>query len=605
MAVWKRSHIDLVMNLKKQGKGNGEIAEALGKRFGIKKSSNAVSCAFERYKHEYDLKSLKTTVEVKAELMEAKCLQEFLKMVEKRKYIPVVTEFERHTGIATETVARYFGNLDGLVEAAKKEDPKVFENVIDSSTFTDENFKELRKKIAKYRRFVVTAAVTNCEPHMDALRAVETYCKENDAFLLILPCSDPARQKDRKDKWSLDPKLPKESIVFRDVALNDNIMLSTIKITAKQIQPLTGLKRIAQMNGSAIFAATKQFGEYVTNSNNNTEIPRLLATTGAITVAEYVTEMYMSERLAYMATKDHNLGGMIIEIEDDRIFYARPFQFEPKTGAFCDFDKKYHANGKVEKVTAELIGAGDWHTMSTDPKARQMTKSLVELMKPDYLTLEDFLDGITINPHERDNLIALSKKAKMGLLSLNFEFQANQKEIDDICTWSVQKKVIFKYGNHEDFLKRWISDGQFIKEPQNKTLGEKLDIAIDELDVMPFEYAMRELYGLKYPDRVRFLKLNDSFKVNGIENGAHGHLGKGGRRNPGMAEVEECYGASNVGHNHSASWFRSVYRVGTNSLLKLSYNDGPSAWTQSDVIQHRNGTRQMITLIYGKYRLED
>src|SRR5690606_34168694 len=110
--------------------------------------------------------------------------------------------------------------------------------------------------------------------------------------------------------------------------------------------------------------------------------------------------------------------------------------------------------------------------------------------------------------------------------------------------------------------------------------------------IPPFEYAMRELFGLEQPDMVQFLGVNDSFKVNGIENGAHGHLGKSGRRNPSLSEIEECYGASNTGHSHSAAIFRSAYRAGTKSKLKLSYNDGPSAWTQSDVIQHRNGSRQ-------------
>lgn len=122
---------------------------------------------------------------------------------------------------------------------------------------------------------------------------------------------------------------------------------------------------------------------------------------------------------------------------------------------------------------------------------------------------------------------------------------------------------------------------------------------------MPFEYAMRAIYPIANPDKVKFLTINDSFKVNGIENGAHGHMGSGGRRNPGLAEIEHCYGAANVGHNHSAAIFRSVYRVGTSTKLKLSYNDGPSAWTQSHLIQHKDGSRQLIHNINGQWRLED
>ncbi len=600
----ERSQINFVMNQKKQGKTYAEVALAFGKKFGIKKSVSAIESMYRRHKDEYDLKSLKSVAEVKAEIMKARILSEFLKMIEQRQYVPIMSEFEKHSKIQNETVAKYFETFDNLVDAARKEDPKIFENIIDSSSFNDQAFKDLRKYISKHRRFIITSAITNCAPHEDALKAIKTYCKENDAALLILPCSDPARQKDKKDKWSLDSRLPKDKIVFKDVLLNDNLMLSTIKMTAKQLKPLTGLKRISQKRGSSIFASPKQFLEFTSSSNNNTEIPRMLATTGAITVSDYNTEMYMSERLAYMADQDHTLGAIIVEIKNERIFYSRVVQFEKKTGAFCDLDKKYYANGKVEKITAELIQFGDYHVLSTDAEAKRMGQELVNLLKPDYLTLEDFFDGISINPHERHNTVSLSSKAKEGLLNLESELQACKKEIDELCTWPV-KKLVFKYGNHEDFLKRWLCDGAFMDEPQNKILGMKLTLALEEQGIMPVEYAMRELLGLKNQNKVRFLGINDSFKVNGIENGAHGHLGKGGRRNPSMEEVEDCYGASNIGHNHSAAIFRSVYRAGTKTKLQLSYNDGPSAWSQSDVIQHRNGTRQLITLIFGEWRLED
>lgn len=601
---WTRPQIDLIMNMRKQNKTYGDIVLQIGKKYGVRTSVDAVAQTFARYRAEYDLKSLKSVAEVKADIMKQRILNEFLKLIEQRKYIPIMAEFTRHTKIDDATIRKYFQNLDGLIAAAKEEDPKVFSNIIDSSAFNEEAFKDLQEYISKYKRFVVTSAITNCAPHLDALDAIKTYCKANKAGLLILPCSDPARQKDQKDKWSLDSRLPKESIVFKDISLNDNLILSTIKMTAKQLKPLTGLKRISQKRGSAIFASPKQFIQFASNSNNNTEIPRMLATTGAITVPEYNTDMYMSERLAYMSEIDHTIGAMIVEIQDERIFYSRPVQFERKTGAFCDLNKKYHANGKVETITAELIQFGDYHVLSTDADARKMGFELVTLLKPDYLTLEDFFDGITINPHERKNLVSLSQKAKNGLLTLETELKACQLELNEITKLPV-KEIIMKYGNHEDFLKRWICDGAFMQEPQNKILGMKLNLALEELGVMPFEFAMRELFEIKDGDKVRFLAINDSFKVNGIENGAHGHLGKSGHRNPGMEELEDCYGACNTGHNHSAEVFRSVFRAGTKTKLQLSYNDGPSAWTQSDVIQHRNGTRQLITYIYGEYRLRD
>lgn len=600
----KSSQIAFLMNLKKQGKTYGEISIAFSKKYGVKKSISSLQSLFLRHKEDYDLESPKSSVEVKSEVAKARMLENFIKLVQSRKYIPIQAEFLQSCQINHESIKRYFGTFEGLIEVAKSEDPKVFENIIDDSQFSDESFKQLRDYISKHKRFVVTTAVTGCEPHEDALKAINTYCKANKAALLILPCSDPAKSKEHKSKWSLSHKLPKDNVVFKNVALNDKFILSTIKMSAKQLLPLTGSTRLGQKLGSMVMASPKQFLQYVPNSNDNTEIPRAIMTTGAITKSDYHTEMYMSERLACYADADHTLGAVIVEIKNNKTFFFRHVQFDKKTGSFCDLDKKYNASGKIEKVSAALVQLADYHVLSTDPLAKKMAKDIVDLVKPDILTLEDFLDGITINPHERKNVVALSKKSKLNLLDLDHELAANKKEIDDLCKWPV-KQLVFKYGNHEDFLKRWLCDGAFMNEPQNKILGMKLTIALEELEVMPFEYAMREMYELADPDKVKFLGINDSFKVNGIENGAHGHLGKGGRRNPGMQELEECYGACNVGHNHSAAIFRSVYRVGTSTHLQLSYNDGPSAWTQTHLIQHRDGSRQLINLINGEWRLDD
>lgn len=604
MSELKKAHVDLIMNLKKQGKTYAEISLALGRKFGIKRSTSSLEGIFRRNRDKYDLDSLKSSAEVKAEVVQQKLMSEFLKLVEDRKYIPIQSEFCLHAQTDHKAVARYFGSFDALIAQAKRQDSKVFKNLIDETSFSDEAFKELRSYISEHKRFFVTSAVTGCAVHKDGLAAIQTYCKKNKAALLILPCSDPAKQKDHKNKWTLSSDLPKKSVVFKDLALNDNLVLSTIKMSAKQLQPLTGIKRLSQKRGSTIVASPKQFLEFVANSNNNQEIPRALMSTGAITVGDYATEMYMSERTASLAELDHTLGGIIVEIKNGKIFFSRFVQINKKTGSFSDLDKKYNADGTVEKITADLVQTGDWHVMSTCPQTKKMAKDLVELVKPDYVTFEDFFDGITINPHERHNLVSLSKKAKKGLLSLELELEACRKEIDDICQWPA-KQVIFKYGNHEDFLKRWLADGAFMDEPMNKLLGMKLTLGLEELEIMPFEYAMRELYPAKNQEKIKFLSINDSFKVNGIENGAHGHMGKGGRRNPAMAEIEECYGAANVGHNHSAAVFRSVYRVGTGTKLQLSYNDGPSAWTQTHLIQHRDGSRQLIHNIFGEFCLKD
>lgn len=597
---YSKLQVQFIMNLKKRGKTYGEIALEFARKFGLKRTPSAIEATYRRYKNDYDVDGLKTHVEIRTEVMETRLLEAFVNLVVKRRYVPIQSEFSSATNFSAEQIKRYYGSFTDLENLARNSYPKIFNSIIDETKFSDEAFKELREDIARHQRFVITTAVTGCEPHEDGLAALETFCKKNKAKLLILPCSDPAKSKDRKYNFSLSDKFSADAVVFRDLSLNSNLFLSTIKLTAKQINPLTGLRRLSN-HGSCILASPKQMLEHVASSNKK-GLPRAIMTTGAITKSDYRTEMYMSERTAYLADDDHKLGAIIVEVKDSKIFFYRRIQIDPKTGAFCDLNKKYKADGTVEKIQAELVQQPDWHVLSTDPEFKAAAKSIVEAVRPKIMTLEDFFDGITVNPHEKHDIISRARKSLKGELALARELQACSNEIDDLTSWPVEQ-LVMKYGNHEDFLLRWVKSGEYVHDPVNHYEGVCLAKAALE-GKMPFEFAMRERYPFKAQSKVKFLGVNDSFKVNGIENGVHGHLGSGGKRNPSMAGLE-AYGPVNAGHNHSGAILRDVVRVGTATYMQLSYNDGASAWTHTLNIQHYDGARQLITVINGEFCLPD
>lgn len=527
-------------------------------------------------------------------------LKQLAKITKKLGYIPTSNEFARLIDVNSGLMCKKFGTFQNMISRAKEAFPADFEAIIDETSFSDAAFLDLERSVKKYRRFVVTTAVTGCEINTKAYAALKSYCSLNKAKLLVVPCSDPAAMAPKEHRFSLSADLDKSSIVFRDLKLNDNVMISTIRLGAKQINPLTGLKRLTQF-GTCILASPKQMLEHVAMSNKKT-IPRALMTTGAITQPQYHTKRYMSERTAYLAQEDHKIGAVIVEIKDSTYFFYRRVEIDSHTGEFTDINRRYSPSGRVKLVTAELVQQPDWHVLSTDPEFRKVAEQVVSVVKPDVMTLEDFFDGITINPHEKHNVIVRAQKALKGQFLLSEELKACAKEIDALAAWDV-KKLVFKYGNHEDFLLRWLSSAEYKDDPSNHYEGVCLAKAVLEGEA-PFEHAMRKRYAIKSGGKVQFLDVNDSFKVNGIENGVHGHLGAGGKRNPGMAGLE-AYGPVNAGHNHSAAIFRDVVRVGTATHLQLSYNDGPSTWTQTLNIQHRDGSRQLITAINGEWCLPD
>jgi len=598
--------IQFIMDYRVQGYTYAEIAEMFNDKFDDDKSGNAIGDAFRRYKHMYELPDIETHPDKKKAETRQRIIDAYVEFVALNGYIPTLQDMDS-MGCATRTIHTHFGKLDQLDEASREDSPRVFAKVIDEYSFTDEEFNLLREDVAKYKRFVITTAVTGCDVHQPALDSLKNYCKRNNAKLLVLPCSDPAKSKGR-NKWQLDPKLDKKSVVFRDLNLNNKFFISTIKLSAKHINPLTGLSRIGQRSGSFCYASPKQALEYVANSAAKKQ-PRALMTTGAITKPQYDTNRYMSERTAYIANHDHVMGAIVVEIADDRVFYFRQLQMEPKTGAFYDLDTKYYADGKINKYNgkdhvADLVQLGDYHVGDTDPMAKQVAKEICDLVSPKYMTVEDFFNGHSINHHEEGKLISQSKSVDKAFHVLDIELKANADELLELMKWNVGQ-IVVKYGNHEDFLYRYLNDGNFFRDKVNfKRAINITDALLNKGWTNPYEYAIREVFEVGPTEKIKFLQDCDhSFVINGIENGAHGDKGPNGTRAPGLMGLEKSYGACNTGHTHTAGILRNAFRVGTTSFLKVSYNKGPSSWTQTHLIQHPNGSRQLINCIDGKFKL--
>ena len=138
-------------------------------------------------------------------------------------------------------------------------------------------------------------------------------------------------------------ELINENIVIENTDLNSNIALYSIRLSAKQINPITGLGRIGQRNKSFIFASPKQSLEYVPVGNNR--LPHALMSTGAITLPHYDTERYMSKRTAFIAENDHVLGAIIVELDDNDRYHFRQIEFN-KDGSFTDLGTRYYKDGK-------------------------------------------------------------------------------------------------------------------------------------------------------------------------------------------------------------------------------------------------------------------
>ena len=501
-------------------------------------------------------------------------------------------------GYTKDMITHHFQSLGRLAEQTRALYPDSFHDIDIGLILGPKSIDELNDAVKNYKRFVVTTAVTGCSVDQELLKTIQHYCQKNDAVHLVLVASDPAHNRDfARDHGSVDRALINSGahLVVQDTALNTNLYLSTIKLSAKHIDPITGLGRIGQRNGSFIYASPKQRLKPVAVSNEG--LPHFLMTTGAITVSNYDTENYMSERTAYIADNDHVMGGLIVEIVDEERYHFRQFQSD-KEGSFIDFGLQYNADGTTNVEAPAAFVLGDWHSGETDPIAARAWIDIAHDLNVKNIVLHDAFDGLSINHHEMDNIILRAQRSEQGQLDLKSELAGLA---NDINMWtSIVPKVTIVKSNHDEFLELYLRKGWYVQDPQNHRIALHLSLAmLDNLD--PIRYGVENL-GLENKDKITWLARDEDFRIARIQLGAHGDKGANGSRGS-LRAMEGAYGNSVSGHSHSPEILRGAWQVGTSSKLKLSYNKGPSSWLHTSCLVYENGSRQLINVIEGKYRL--
>lgn len=499
-------------------------------------------------------------------------------------------------GFDRDTVRRHFGSQSNLRAVVKKLKPESFQTVFDEDLFTEKTFKKLQSEVQKYKRFVVTTAVNGCKVHKGFMKSIQKYCEVNNATLLIIPSHDPAHNLDNKYSWNFDPTLIDNLIVFNDLALNKNLHISSVHIAAKQIDPTTGFDRFGQRDGSFIFASPKQRMKVVPVGGN--KLPHVLMTTGALTDSNYSSTRFMSQRTAFMAANDHVLGALVVEIQDDTYFHYRQVQAN-KQGAFIDLGTMY-AGDKISKINPEAIVLGDWHSGDTDPVTKETWFEVIKELNPETVIVHDIFSANSISHHDSNKLLNKARKANRGLLDLENELRNAALDLNEIC--KVSKHVVIVKSNHDEHLERYLQEGRYQDEPHNMTLGLKLALAVVN-GHDPLKWALeKEIELLEQPTKIKWLERDESFKIAKIELGMHGDIGANGAKGS-IVSAEKSYGACVIGHSHTPQILRQAWGVGTSTYLDLDYNRGASSWLNTSCLVYPNGSRQLINVIDGKWRM--
>jgi hypothetical protein len=455
-----------------------------------------------------------------------------------------------------------------------------------------------KRDLGKVERFVVTYAQNATPIHKGFLDSLEYFCHVNSAELLVVP----GRYRNPTSRWS---KLAKLHDVWDDRVtpflfnsrrkMNRNlVVLGDVRVQPTATSPLTGFEALTH-GESGILPHPKL--QLTTVPTPQSRLPKILTTTGACTVRNYV-----DSKAGKLGDFHHTLGAAYVEMRAGK-FHLRQLNAEKTTGHFYDLDKLY-APGSASASEVEAIALGDMHVGFADPGVLAATREIMAVLRPKRRFYHDLLDGYSANPHHLGNPFNRIAKRMSSLDDVEREVHSAIEFVRDEALPFCEDHIVSS--NHDDFLRRWIVSNDWRTDPVNAAFYLRTALAMVQATRMgpggteypsPFALIARSrLPGVKVLDG------DESCQVAGIELGMHGDRGPNGARGS-RKNLRRIGVKSIIGHSHSPGIEEGCYQTGTSTRLRLEYTGGPSSWLNTHCIVYPNGKRSLINIIDGEWRL--
>lgn len=460
-----------------------------------------------------------------------------------------------------------------------------------------------REAVEAHGTYVVTSAQNDTEPDANFLSALERYAEERNAKLLVIPVryKNPTSRRDPQesnDGASWHPRVMRY-LCDEDLHVHDGLrILGRPRIQAMSPQPLGGMESISQ-GASAIFGHPQLSMKAVATPQS--DHAKLLYTTGSVT-----KKNGSLTALGYRGTFHQSHAAIVVEVRGART-HMRELVWSGRNQNFHDLDRVYTTDGSQTAPPVEALITGDEHVWFNDPKVRAATydgpESIAARLVPRLVVRHDVLDCYSISHHHEKNAIVRAMKAKYGRDDIRQELDDTLRFIE--LTTPPGAMNIIVPSNHHDHLLQWLKAPGHIDPRNSEIYYELMYRVLKEARMLPNRVVHPDPFELYSRDKLlvdaTFLSPDESYRVLGIELGMHGHMGPNGAR--GSARNISAVGTRSViGHSHTPAIYQGVYQTGTSSYLRLDYNPGPSSWTQTHVVIHANGKRQMIHIIDGHWR---
>jgi hypothetical protein len=430
-------------------------------------------------------------------------------------------------------------------------------------------------EVLPFGRYLISSAQNNTLAAPVFKRLIDE-AQARDARLILMPIKYTTTLESRERK---DPVYTPE---VREFMIHDNVFIGScdlvrLAVTAAILptakQPINTAKTLN--NGESLTIVASPKAQQATLPRPKGSRHRWTYTSRTCTQRHYT-----DSRAGDEAENEHTFGAIYLDVREDGTVIHQEI-IATESGSF--FNPIFE--------TPEILGivAGDLHCEKTDPDSFDRLLGMIDHYNPKVVVTHDTLDFMSRNHH---NIGSGRFLYQMGQRSVLEDLSDAIEALNKIA--ELTETVFVVRSNHDDALDQWLDSPHY--RPDMDIINSKTyyylkfcilehldDPTTDSLNC--FELACRELSG-KVPelaDNVVFGKLDQEFKINGIECGQHGHIGSGGAR--GSLKTFKGYQMATItGHTHAPARDGVNIVVGVTGSLEMGYNKGGSAWDRSNAI---------------------
>tara|TARA_Y100000034_G_scaffold33928_1_gene41486 strand:- start:7033 stop:9120 length:2088 start_codon:yes stop_codon:yes gene_type:complete len=350
-----------------------------------------------------------------------------------------------------------------------------------------------------------------------------------------------------------------------------------------------------------------------------------------------------------------------IEANSDGSFIDMGVLFKPSVEIKKDEDgdkyadmssvKKMKITDRVQWIAPQSISLGDLHAYHVDKLILKKTLEVINKLEVSRVVLHDSIDFSTISHHTDKNTAEKAALDMIGQRDVADELTETARVINMIADQPKVEKVYEAFSNHDDFLQRCLESGRHLKDSQNnfvlsllypaavlyqarlykevesvsnanpkkvkkftrkeaeqvllKRFGPHLTNWVKTqfpnlLDCKHPALISLEMFGLNN-EKVKFFAPNEFLKIKGIYVNFHGNF-----YYAGVNRLKNVMKAV-LGHTHKGlkTCGSKIYYSGVmKSAAKYALGGLPN-WTNTHTMIYPTGQVQQLSIINGKWRLED